>query len=68
MYLWKEKDVLEAEQNREFLEHSEKRKVYQKRAAAAVRTKEEKMRVILQTASFEKEQIGMSNVEQKNMT
>ena len=50
MYLWKEKDVLEAEQNKEFLDCLEKRKVYQKRAAAAVRTKEEKMRVILNAA------------------
>jgi hypothetical protein len=50
MYLWKEKDVLEAEQNEEFLDRLEKRNVYQKRAAAAVRTKEEKMRVILNAA------------------
>lgn len=50
MYLWKETDVTDAEQNKEFLEHLEKRKVHQKRAAAAVRTKEEKMRVILNAA------------------
>lgn len=50
MYLWKEKDVIEAEKNQEFIDHLEKRKVYQKRAQAAVRTKNEKMKTILAKA------------------
>ncbi|MBQ7993643.1 MAG: hypothetical protein IJ252_11515 [Solobacterium sp.] len=50
MYLWKEKDVIEAEKRQEFADHLEKRKVFQKRAQAAVRTKNEKMKVILAKA------------------
>ena len=50
MYLWKEKDVVNGEKRQEFIDHCEKRKVYQKRAEAAVRTKNEKMRTILAKA------------------
>lgn len=50
MYLWKEKDVIKAEKNQEFIDHLEKRKVYQKRAEAAIRTKNEKMKTILARA------------------
>jgi len=50
MYLWKEKDVIEAEKRQEFADHLEKRIVFQKRAQAAVRTKNEKMKVILAKA------------------
>jgi hypothetical protein len=50
MYLWKETDVIEAEKRPEFTDHLEKHAKYQKRAAAAVRTKNEKMKVILAKA------------------
>ena len=43
MYLWKEYDVLEAEKQPEFTEHLKKRSAHQKRAQAAVRTKNRKM-------------------------
>lgn len=53
MYLWNEKDVIEAEENPAFLEYQEKRKVYRKRAASAVRTKNEKMQGMLNDAIAE---------------
>ena len=43
MYLWKEYDVLEAEKQPEFTAHLKRRSVHQKRAQAAVRTKNRKM-------------------------
>jgi hypothetical protein len=43
MYLWKEYDVLEAEKRPEFTAHLKRRSVHQKRAQAAVRTKNRKM-------------------------
>lgn len=50
MYLWKEVDVILAEKRPEFTAHLEKRKMYQKRAEAGVRTKNEKMKTILAKA------------------
>ena len=50
MYLWKEKDVIEAEKKQEFTDHLEKRAKYKERAATAVHTKKEKMKAVLDKA------------------
>lgn len=50
MYLWKEYDVLKAERNPEFTAHLKRRSVHQKRAQAAVRTKNRKMQERLSDA------------------